>query len=265
MIPLQFVLFWAGGKLSYLRYLTFKSLRHFHPTEKIELYISHEFNKGVHNWGCEKQDFENENEGKDYLEELSKININVKHVNFIGSPEFCPILQSDMFRYIYLRSEGGCYLDCDQLILKPFDSLPLDKEFIYSRYLEQQCGDYCPTGVFLMKKNSPIASIMLKYIGRYYNPNNYNSSGPFMFREAIKEMDLSNSFNAPFQYFYPINSSKDVGKIYNGQVRLTEESYALHFYCGHPLTQEFNKNYTEEFAKKSKDTISVFCRENGII
>ena len=58
MIPLRFGLFWAGDTLSYLRYLTFKSLRHYHPDAKIQLYLTKEYNKDKHHWSCEGQDFE---------------------------------------------------------------------------------------------------------------------------------------------------------------------------------------------------------------
>jgi hypothetical protein len=229
------------------------------------LYISHEFNTDAHKWGCEKQDFESKDEGKDYIQELENINVKVSHIKCVGSPDLCLILQSDIFRWMWLKSEGGFYLDTDQIILKPFDTLPLDKEFIYCRYMEAQCGDYIPTGVLGLQRYSPIADTARKAACENYNPNNYNSSGPFSMRKAFANMDLSKSFNAPFQYFYPINSSKDVDKIYDGRVRLTDESLSLHWFGGHPLSQEFNKGYSEEFARSSKDTISVFCRENGIL
>jgi len=86
-----------------------------------------------------------------------------------------------------------------------------------------------------------------------------------MMRAAIKKIDLSRSFNAPFQYFYPINSSKDVKRLYEGHFKMDEETINVHWFGGHPLSQEFNNNYTEEFAKRSKDWISKFCRENCII
>jgi hypothetical protein len=78
-------------------------------------------------------------------------------------------------------------------------------------------------------------------------------------------MNLKRSFNAPYQYFYPINSSADVGQIYSGKFNPPVDSYALHFFGGHPLTQKFNQQYDEDFAKKSMDTISVLARKIGIL
>lgn len=264
-IELNFGLFWAGAKLSYLRYLTFASLRHFHPSSKITLYVSTEFNKTVHNWNNEKQDFENNYNDRDYINELSKINVDVIPIKAIGSPEYCLILQADIFRWLWMRDEGGFYLDTDQIILKSFSNLPLDNEFIYSRYMEPQCGDYCPTGVLGLEKGSKLADMAIATITDSYSPNNYNSSGPVMLRKMMSNIHVPRSFNAPSRYFYPIHTSMDVWKIYEGGFSPTYESLAMHWYGGHPLSQSFNKKYTEEFSKTSNDFISKFIRENKIV
>jgi len=268
MIGLNFILFWAGGKLSYLRYLTFKSLRHFHPNSTITFYKIHEFNKHIHSWGKEMQDFEGENIGGDYSKELSQLGVEIINIRCVGSPNYCPILQTDMGRWVALRDEGGFYLDTDQIIMNTFADLPLDKEFIYSRYEEPQCGDYLPVGVLGLEKGSSIADIVLDTISRRYNPMDYNSSGPYMMRDAIKRVDLSRSFNAPSHYFYPIHTSKDVDKLYYGDFVLGlhhKRSFACHWYGGNTKSQAFNDGYTEEFAKTSNDSLSVFLRGKKII
>lgn len=264
MIPLNFYLFWAGKSISYLRYLTFKTLRNCHPNSNITLYISRGFNKNIHRWGREKQDFEIENDN-DYTQNIKDLGVKVIELEYFSSPNYCAIYQADLYRFWVLYNEGGFYLDCDQIILKSFDNIPLDKEFIYSRYIEPQCGDYLPTGVLGMKKGSDIGKIAMKIVPKAYSPYNYNSSGPFAMREIIKYVNTDNSFNAPKEYFYPVYSSKDVDKIYNGEFEIPEESYAIHWYAGHPLSQEFNKKYTEEFARNSDDTISKYLRENNLI
>ena len=264
MIPLKFGLFWAGDTLSYLRYLTFKSLRHHHPDAKIQLYLTKEYNKNKHNWSCEGQDFEKSLNSKNYLPELEKLNVETINVQYIGSPDFCPILQADLFRWIWMKQEGGIYLDTDQIILKSFDTLPLDKEFIYCRYQEVQCGDYYPIGVLGLEKDSKIADIAIDTVLKIYNPNVYNSSGPIAMHLIMENINKDRVFNAPSSYFYPINSSSLVNYIYNGNFYPSNESYALHFFGGHPLTQEFNKKYSIEFARDSNDSISQIIRNMGL-
>jgi len=58
MTSLNFGLWWSGAKLSYLRYLTFKSLRHFHTNSRIQLFVGDKFTNNKHKWHREKQDFE---------------------------------------------------------------------------------------------------------------------------------------------------------------------------------------------------------------
>lgn len=264
MIPLKFHLFWAGKSISYLRYLTFKTLRHFHPDSEISLYISRGYNKDVHRWGGEKQDFEG-NAAKDYTDKIRDLKVKITEVEHFMNPNYCPIFQADLYRFWALYNEGGFYLDTDQIIMRCFDSLPLDKEFIYSRYQECQCGDYLPTGVLGMEKDSKIGKVAMHIVPQVYNLNDYNSSGPWAMKAIIQNADFSKSFNAPSNYFYPVNSSKFVDTIFNGTATILEESMALHWYGGHPLSQEFNKIYTEEFAKDSNDTVSRKIRELNLL
>jgi hypothetical protein len=269
-IELKFGLFWAGAKLSYLRYLTFASLRHFHPNAPIYLYVATEYDKNAHKWGREEQDFIGDqkyigDQKRDYLEKLKDIDVTITEIKAVGNPLFCPILQADLFRWAWMKDNGGFYLDTDQIVLKSFETLPLDKEFIYCRYMEPQCGDYIPTGALGMEKDSPIADIAIDSVLKAYSPNNYNSSGPFMMRYAINRISLSRSINAPFYYFYPIHTSNDVWKLYEGKFGGHPEAYCVHWFGGHPLSQQFNKSYTEDFAKSSKDYLSVTLRNIGVI
>jgi hypothetical protein len=265
MIPLKFILWWSGSGLSYLRYLTFKSLRHFHPNAPIQLLVGDVFKKEDHKWNVEKQDFEKpEDIKKDYLDELKNLNVEVKHVNLF--PQYAPNFQSDLLRWYWLNNYGGFYLDTDQIILKSFEGLPLDNDFIYSAYKAASCGFYSPVGVLGASKNTEIVNFIFNNITKFVDNNNYNSAGPFMLRDVLRIHNWKDKmFNAPSNYFYPIPDSYMVTKIYDGSLKLTDESFAIHEFGGHPITQAFNKIYTEEFAKTSNDTISCFLREKKLI
>jgi hypothetical protein len=55
-----------------------------------------------------------------------------------------------------------------------------------------------------------------------------------------------------------------MGKIFDGSLKLGD-GWSCHWYGGVSVSQVFNRRYTEEFAKKSLDSISVFLRERKII
>ena len=128
-----------------------------------------------------------------------------------------------------------------------------------------QCGDYLPCGVIFIEEGSKIPNIAVKCVLERYRPDDYNSSGPLAMRNLINSIDLSRSFNAPYNYFYPINSSAFVNFIYDGKYIPDSESYSMHWYGGSKLSQKFNQEYTEEMARESNDSVSKIIREQGLV
>lgn len=265
MITLNFGLFHSGCKMSYMRYLCFKSLRHFHPNAKIQLFTAGGSKNNGYSWNREKQDFETYKSDIDYIEKLPDLGVEITALGDNFAPNCVPNFKADIFRWWYLKNFSGFYMDTDQIILRPFDTLPLEKELIYSLYDNPQCGRYSPVGVIGADKDSKIVDFVMNNIMKYFNPNVYNSIGPFMFLDVLKRVDLKNSFNTPFHYFYPAKHSDLVGLIYDGSFKIPEDSYAIHLFFGHPTSQKFNNRYTEEFSKTSKDVASVFLRSKGIL
>jgi mannosyltransferase OCH1-like enzyme len=263
MINLNFGLFWSGGPLSYLRYMTFKSLRHFHPHSRIQLFVANKCSNENYQWLREKQDFESKKETKDYIDALDDLNVEVVRADLF--PQYPPNYQSDFFRWWFLYNNGGFYLDTDQIILKSFETLPLKSSVIYCKYQNPQCGVYTPVGVIGAQKKHKLIKYIMEVLPKYYDSNDYNSLGPWMFRSVMNSAQVSNSFNAPKEYFYPASNSDYCVKLYDGSFEVGEDSYALHWWGGHACSQVFNAKYTEKVAKKSNDTISTLLRENGVI
>ena len=259
MIPLKFGLFWSGTKLSYLRYLTFVSLRKHHPSAEIELYISNSHSKDV-TWRSEKQDFQDGVETQDFIEGLPDLGIKVVEADMF--PTYAPNYQSDLFRWWWLYNNGGFYLDTDQIILKSFNTLPLDMDFIYSTYRAQSCGIYSPVGVIGSAKECPIVKDIMDEMTELYKPSDYNSLGPFMFRNLfMKHKDKwekeNKMFNALPNAFYPVSESHMVKSIYESDIHIANESYALHWFGGSPMSQEFNRKFTMAYASENhNDTIT---------
>jgi hypothetical protein len=262
MIDLKFGLFWSGSKLSYLRYLTFKSLRHYHPDAEVELYTTDKFKKDGYKWNIERQDFELEDEGKNYMEDLSDLGVKIYSGRCFE--DYAPNYQSDFFRWWWLSNNSGFYLDTDQIILRSFETLPRDSQLIYSGYKAKSCGYYTPVGVIGADKPKIVDTIN-KLLPQFYVAENYNSLGPFMFKHILEINKWDGLENVPSHYFYPLPESYMMSEAYQGDFTLAEDSYAFHWFGGLPLSQKFNTLYDEEVAKRSKDTISRTLRDRGII
>ena len=251
-IPIRFALFHAGSKLSYLRYMTFATLRHHHPEAEITLFTTTKYNRTAHNWNVEKQDFEVDIQGMDFKNKLHKLNVEIVVLeNFF--PDENPVFQSDFFRWWWLSTFGGFYLDTDQIILKPFSTLPLDKEFIYSEYCTNSCGRYYPVGVIGSAQGGLVATVAHQVVTRCRDNNDYNSTGPWMLKKIAKHLKLTkhNSFDAPYNYFYPIAESSQMESVYKGHYRTSEafkyilkDAYSFHWFGGMARSQEFNRMLT---------------------
>jgi SAM-dependent methyltransferase len=255
MIPKLFHIFWCGNEMSFLRYLTILTAKHHNPDWEVHLYLSDKYTHQT--WQCEAQDFQ-QTFTDNWLEQAKQA---ADHVhNYDKHPEVAPNFQSDFFRWDTLLEHGGFYLDADQLILKSFNDL-LKHNFIYALY--EGNG---PVGVLGAVPGCRPVKFIHNRLQKYYNPANYNSIGPQMFTPVMNEMmrkdwfPHSGSFNSK-KLFYPIPHSHLVPKIYNGQHVIPKESYALHWFGGHPISQEFNKNFSKRSLKTGNDTISKYCRE----
>ena len=241
MIDLKFGLFWSGSKLSYLRYLTFKTLRHYHPDSEIQLYIATKSAKDGYSWRDENQDFEAEIRGEDYIDRLKDLGVRIFEGDFHS--DLTPNYQSDYFRWWWLSNNSGFYLDTDQIVLKSFESLPREYELIYSGYPAKSCGYYTPVGV-IGAHESKMVDYILKLLPQFVNKTDYNSMGPFMFRTVLQMDPWKNLYNAPSEFFYPISDSYLVNNIFDGRLKINESNYCLHWYGGHKDSQVFNRNYS---------------------
>jgi len=271
MINLNFGLWWSGSKLSYLRYLTFKSLRYFHPHSRIQLYTSGTFEKRATSpvkSSREEQEYNDaSSDYEDYMGELKDLDVEIVTTSKFSN--YTPNHQSDFFRWWFLQEHGGFYLDTDQIILKSFRSLPLNYKMIYSTYRVNSpyaLGDiFSPVGVLGSYPDSKVAKKIYKSLGDHYDKDDYNCIGPLMFADFVERHEILDGFNAPSSYFYPAPICDYTDKIYNGEFKLDKKSYALHWFGGYGKSQEFNKSYTEEKAKVSNDTISQFLRRKKMI
>ena len=179
--------------------------------------------------------------------------------------QYPPNFQSDFFRWWWIKNNGGFYLDTDQIILKSFLELPLQEKIIYTQYNARSCGIYTPVGVIGASQDSKIVDTIMRLLPQYYEPNNYNSLGPFMFRSIITGKKWDEGVNVPSFYFYTLPEYDLVVQAFSGQFKIPNGSYAFHWYGVHTLSQKFNKAYTEDMAKESNDTMSVWMRKHKII
>jgi hypothetical protein len=243
--------------------MTFLSIRKYHPESKIDLFIARRSARAT-SWKNERQDFQSDSARDCYISELPGIGVNVIESDIF--PTYPPNYQSDLFRWWWLFNNGGFYMDTDQIVLRSFKSLPLNSDFIFSSYRAESYGVYSPVGVLGAKKFSPIADYIKSVIMDHYNPDDYNSIGPFMLTKVLQEKARSWSsefslFNSPPNFFYPVQESPYVESFLRSGNSVSDESFAIHWFGGNKFSQRFNIAFDEEYANSHDDLISLKSRE----
>jgi len=269
-IPRVANFYWnAETPISFLRYLTIATFRYHHPGWKINLWTSGSNRSNVWN-GHEKQDFQSYN-GRNYMADLLTLNVNIMQFNYQIAEGLAPNYISDIARFRTI-DEGGWFFDLDQVLCRPFDDLCC-YDFVAGRG-----GDgsmYC--GVLGASPHSEVPSLVNRnQVARLLKSKNtaqYGELGNVFLHKLSKTEEWKEAtagekhFITGHPFFYPVKSSGEVPLIYEGKITVpdNENNYALHWYGGHPLSQEFNAKYTAEFAAGSTDSISVYCRSIGLL
>lgn len=268
MIPHIANFYWnRETPLSYLRLLTLITFRYHHPDWKIRLWTSESNTANVWNGNLEQQDFQQKG-GKDYISEAQYYGVETVPFDDPLTKQLAPNFISDIMRFRTIDG-GGWFFDLDQVFVRNFDDL-CDCDFILGAYNDVM---YC--GVVGASEKSKAPLIIRKYqegsiLGRL---SQYNGLGILLLRAILHHPAFiegtagEHHMMLPHPYFYPVFESARVRQIYDGMLVLpvSEVNYAIHWYGGHPLSQKFNAGYTEDFARTSDDSISVYIRNEVII
>lgn len=257
-IPKTAFFYWnKETPMSYLRYLTLVTFRYHHPDWGMVLYVSGSNTKKQ--WtGIEDQDFVNHGQ-KNYLDEVYKLNCQIKDFE---TYQLNPNYISDVFRWKILAEFGGWYFDLDQIFTGNFDKYR-DLDFVYG------CQKHQYSGVLGASKKSKVAAGMKQEIDeKLKRPlTSYCELGNWLFSEKFhKYSGKERVLRTINSTFYPITDSYNAKTLYNGSFKIDPDmSDAVHWFGGHPESQAFNRIYTEDFAKKSKDSISSYLESLKLI
>jgi len=284
MIPRRFFLFWSADKLSYLRFLCLKSIRHFHPDWQIDLFLQRPKDAEKTWLGDGKQDF-HVYEGKDYLPFLKDLRINVIPVEGELSrllDDKAPVHSSDIFRFQELHKNGGIYVDTDTLFTGPIDDLydvVKDKDAVITYSVAQGFQ----IGFLAASPGSEFFKELLASSHGGFKPEHYQSCGTdalyllldpgcdphnsFRLLSARYDQVLvdrfPNSCIVPSETLYPYNCDV-IPSIFEGEDREIPQ-YCVHLFGGHPLFQEYNSKLTPDNAHEFDGFVFWVIREIGLV
>lgn len=192
IIPKVFYAYWDGSPLSYLQYLTVVTFQEHNPDWKVVLYMpTKRFEHKT--WHSDEQ--KTKYTGKDYLENLYKLNIEIRKIDFemIGFKNDIPeVLKSDYIRYWLLGNYGGLWSDMDVIYINPVNKLfdeslqtfgEIDKIDTVVCYFQ----NHYPIGLLMSKRNNPYYLQLANNALKYLNIQSYQSIGCHLLKTLFCE------------------------------------------------------------------------------
>lgn len=286
MIPRRFFLYWSADKLSYLRYLCLKSIRHFHPDWQIDLFYRMP-KAAKKTWkGDGKQDF-HVYDGEDYLLRLRDLDINI--IPIVDNSPYAtlldaaaPIHSSDIFRLQELHRSGGIYIDTDTLFSGPIDDLynqfrNYDSVITYdlaqgfqigflagvsgSKFFKDFLNQSCQ-GFKLVDYQSCGTDALYLLLSPGCDPHNSCNVLRSRCDRAYQEQ-YENAYVIPSPTLYPYDCGH-IPDIFEGQGREVPK-YCVHLFGGHPMFQEYNNIVTPDNIKEFNGFAFWLIREIGLV
>jgi glycosyltransferase involved in cell wall biosynthesis len=261
--------YWGSKKMSFMRYLTIKTFKKYNPDWSVHLYIPKNISSET-TW--KTVDSHHQNDSSDYKAEgdyfqklLSEEPIKIIKVDFsktiVGKDASEPH-KSDFLRWNILYKKGGLWSDMDIIYHRPltelyfnnFENSQTDLVVSYDERHIENGVHLTPIGFLLSKpKNSFFNSLAKKSI-KLFNKEQYQSIGANMWMKNYPNIDSIRSshhlraINLHHEVVYQFDWN-NLDQIYDSCTeQLSDKSIGIHWYGGHPRSQEFNntinhKNY----------------------
>lgn len=245
--------FWGNEKMSWLRYMTLKTFVQFHPNWTTNLYI-YKTTQNKKLWDTHNtQDFFFF-EGKDYFNKIYSLPINIKEWKLPDDlkekyGDMTPSHASNFFKFSELgKGNGSVYADLDIVFIKNIDELI--KSIRESNSTNAICLDeYYSIGFLVALENDIMFNNIYNEMKKVFCKEEYQGTW-FHILNKNKPLEKLNSsfggksFNLDMDLFYKINSYL-IPEIWESQKEITDNQIGVHWYAGHPLSQEWNNKLNE--------------------
>lgn len=263
-IPKIMHLYWGGGNLSYLRYLTAASFRKHNPDWEIVVHTPKKSSTINKTWSThENVDYYT---GPDYLYELQKIS-NLKFVYYDFDKTIVAdsheVHRSDLIRWHILSTTGGLWSDFDIIYTKPMTSLA-ENNLQYSNtdvFLclldpDEDLIRYYTIGFMMSSPSNVFFKTMYQLSHIKYNPTDYQSIGANLLNAHFIDIEEIKKF-CPILDFYSLNSKcvysinhHNIAKFYenykqeNNKFLCDEHIIGFHWYAGSKESKQFESQFS---------------------
>lgn len=239
--------YWGGGTLPYIRFLTVKSFMHHNPDWEVKLWLPQQPSV-KRTW--ESRELNYPVLCNDCTPSLMALPVTITEVDFrqFGFENtISEVHKSDFLRLFLLSHEGGLWSDMDIIYFKPMTELAVNIPENKDKQVFVCISHYGHSAGFLMAvKGNKYYELLTTMAKNNFDPKKYQGIGATMFNEQLPSLEsiniISPAVNIDMDAVY-IHDAMHIKDILDGTPpRFTSKSIGIHWYAGHPLWGEFIKN-----------------------
>jgi hypothetical protein len=208
LIPKTLHVYWGGGKISYLRYLTIESFHHYNPDWEICFYYP-KISITSRSWGTPEQKYKDNWE--DWMPMIDSSYVKMIQVLW-DEPEYrkmSEVHRSDILRLKLLSTVGGLWADLDILFFRSIDSWVSNTPANSDKKTVMCISGYGHSIGFLMgsKNNSSFGKLEKESL-KLYNASKYQCMGAELYNKLFPTISsIPDGVNLGMEavYFYDAN------------------------------------------------------------
>lgn len=242
-IPKIMHIYWGGERLSYMRFITFKSFMKLNPDWDIWLWMPQDVVEKV-TWASRENDYSVV--CNNFMLALLSLPIKQIYVDFkdseIGS-DASEVHRADYIRIYSMYEYGGAWADTDIIFFKPMDDLSVN---IDNNRKKDEFVTICSyghsTGFLMSAPKGRFWGKLKDNIKREFVSTHYQCIGPCMLNKYFPTLQsIPNAVNIPMDAVYRYNFHGVDDLIKKRQSDFTDGSIGCHWYGGNTLWAEFIK------------------------
>lgn len=269
-LPKTVYFYWGSEKMSFLRFMSFKSFRHHHPDWRMVLVRRQEpLPRKSYRWS-ESQDFMYRRL-RDYSGRLATLDIEVEALESeypeIAARGLSDVHTSDLLSWFILARKGGVVSDTDIIYTATFD---------YERFMDTEFGMVCFENLpkagympvsFMISQPNEIHERIYQQALESIDDQVYESAGTPAIERAVgsfeeivrafprtKVVRLPSRIVFPFSEAHPFESYRAMA--FEQDLTLHPDTIGIHWYAGAPGHQKINRAYRERSYEKFHCTVS---------
>jgi len=244
-IPKILHIYWGGGVLNYMRFMTMKTFMKYNTDWEIKFLYPK-----IHSTYVSWLTYENKNNVElcqDFLPEVMKLPITKIEIDLtqFGLPNgISEVHKSDFIRLYQLTIFGGLWSDMDIIYIRPMNDFYLnipENKNVETFLCNNEYGH--SIGFMMSTKGNKFFRRLLELAKKEFDPYYYQTFGARLYNKYFYTMDsvneITTAINFSMDVVYPHVAGNEE-KILNGTItNFTDRTLGLHWYAGHPQWKDF--------------------------